>query len=259
MSRMPGATWRPVRNRRPGGTLEHRGLVLHVQEGDNSPFGWFDNPASQASSDFWVAKDGRIEQYVETGTDRAWAQAAGNAFYASVETEGHPAQPLTGDQVDGVARIYAWGHREFGWPLAVVDSTTEHGLTYHGVGGAAWGGHPGCPGELRKAQRGAIIARARVLLGDAEDRPEPPPPQQPAAHPAWPGRYLRAQTPMLHGDDVRQWQQRMRDRGWRIDADGWYGPASAEVARAFQSEKGLGADGVVGPRTWDAAWTAPVS
>lgn len=165
MSRMPQAQFRPVVNVHRNGVKEHRGLVLHVQEGLNSPFGWFNNPSSEASSDFWVSKSGLIEQYVETGTDYAWAQAAGNAYYASVETEGHVGEPLTAAQIEGVAKIYAWGHATFGWPLTVVDSTTAHGLTWHGAGGAAWGGHYGCPGTLRKNQRAAIMARATQLAG----------------------------------------------------------------------------------------------
>lgn len=165
MARMPGAAWRPVVNVHKNGVLERRGLVLHVQDDTSSPYGWFNNPASEASSDFWVRTDGHIEQYAETGTDYAWAQAAGNPYYASVETEGHPATALTAEQVEAVAQIYAWGHATWGWPLQVVDSTTAHGLTWHGVGGAAWGGHNGCPGDKRKAQRPAIIARAKQLAG----------------------------------------------------------------------------------------------
>lgn len=164
MTRMPGTTWRPVANYHPNGVTEHRGLVLHVQAGNNSPFSWFNNPKSQASSDFWVSKTGIIEQYVNTGIDYAWAQAAGNPYYASVETEGYPGEPLTAEQVKGVAKIYAWGHAEFAWPLTVVDSTTLHGLTWHGAGATAWGGHTGCPGDLRKAQRTAIMALAVELV-----------------------------------------------------------------------------------------------
>lgn len=64
---------------------------------------------------------------------------------------------------------------------------------------------------------------------------------------------------MLHDDNVRTWQQRMADRGWTITPDGWYGSASEAVCRQFQAEKNLTPDGVVGPLTWDAAWTAPVT
>lgn len=87
----------------------------------------------------------------------------------------------------------------------------------------------------------------------------PPPPAPP-----WPGRYFVYQdgwtsSQRVQGDDVRTWQQRMRDRGWRITADGDYGPRSRDVCVAFQREKGLVVDGIVGPVTWAAAWTAPVT
>jgi peptidoglycan hydrolase-like protein with peptidoglycan-binding domain len=85
----------------------------------------------------------------------------------------------------------------------------------------------------------------------------PPPPPGPA--PAWPGRYLVLTDPMLSGDDVRQWQAQMAARGWRLDADGWYGLASFGVAKTFQAEKSMAVDGVVGPATWNAAWAAPIS
>ncbi|MFJ1708582.1 N-acetylmuramoyl-L-alanine amidase [Kitasatospora sp. NPDC088346] len=251
---MPGAVWRPVRNRTAAGRTEQRGLVLHVQDGRNSPFGWFDDEDSEASSDFWVSTSGRIEQYVDTGSDRAWAQGAGNRAYASVETEGYPSEPLTAAQIEGVAQIYAWGARLWAWPLQVIDSTTERGFTWHGAGGAAWGGHPDCPGPIRKAQRGAILARAAELLG----KPTPAQPTPPAAdYPSWPGRYISLRSPRMSGSDVRQWQQRMRDRGWSIDVDGVFGPQSAGVLHAFQAEKGLDADSVLGPASWAAAWTAP--
>lgn len=172
MTRMPGAAWRPVVNAHKNGVLEHRGLVLHVQDDTSSPYGYFNNPTSQASSDFWVSGTGLVEQYVETGVDYAFCQHLGNPYYASVETEGHPDTPLTAAQVEGVAHIYAWGNATFGWPLKVVDSTTEHGLTWHGVGGDAWGGHPHCPGDKRKEQRGQIIARAKEILApDADGGP----------------------------------------------------------------------------------------
>lgn len=76
--------------------------------------------------------------------------------------------------------------------------------------------------------------------------------------PQWPGRYFQ-HPPGIQGDDVRQWQQRMAERGWHLAVDGAYGPGSRDICVKFQREKGLSADGIVGPATWSAAWTAPVT
>lgn len=59
--------------------------------------------------------------------------------------------------------------------------------------------------------------------------------------------------------DVLTWQARMAQRGWRLAADGIFGPKSEAACRAFQAEKHLVVDGKVGPKTWAATWTAPVT
>ena len=59
----------------------------------------------------------------------------------------------------------------------------------------------------------------------------------------------------------------MKDRGWTITVDGYDGlnqlPVNQgqmpAVVAAFQAEKGLVVDHLVGPKTWAAAWTAPVT
>jgi len=76
--------------------------------------------------------------------------------------------------------------------------------------------------------------------------------------PAFPGRLI-TQPPIMYGNDVRTWQSRMKARGWNIAVDGAYGPASEDVCRTFQAEKRLGVDGIVGPKTWAAAWTSPIT
>lgn len=93
-------------------------------------------------------------------------------------------------------------------------------------------------------------------------RPTPRPPAssaKPAGKaPAWPGRLI-TQPPVMHSSAVKTWQTQMRRRGWSIAVDGAYGPDSEAVCRRFQSDKRLRVDGVVGPRTWAAAWTAPIT
>jgi len=96
-------------------------------------------------------------------------------------------------------------------------------------------------------------------LGGSGGGPAPTPTPRPPAAPAWPGRYLMVQSPIMNGADVRQWQQQMKNRGWPIDVDGYFGEQSRGVCLKFQQEKRLAVDGIVGPTTWTKAWTAQVT
>lgn len=138
--------------------------------------------------------------------------------------------------------------------------TTYEGNTSSGVAGSQSNG--GGAYQRTRPRDGMVMGYGYPAYpADApQDAPAPAPQQAPApSGPAWPGEYLSVQDPMLHDGNVRTWQQRMADRGWSITADGWYGNASRSVCSAFQNEKGLGADGIVGPVTWAAAWNAPVT
>lgn len=260
----PHATWKPVPNH--GGNMAgHNGLVLHVQVGDGSLEGWFSNPASQVSSTFWVAKSGTVEQYVDAD-ETAWAQAEGNGTYNSVETEGHPVEPLTTQQIESLAALYRWGHDTFSWPFVVADVPGQSGFGWHGMGGAAWGGHPDCPGDTRKAQMPEILQRAQGAVINPPSpaptpAPTPKPVPEPTTYPPFPGQLLIyiAGHPMINSLECRQWQQQMQNRGWHIVVDAVYGPASAGVCHAFQVEKGLTPDSIVGPITWEKSWTAPIT
>ena len=165
---MPGAVARPVPSH-SGLMVAHNGLVLHVQVGDGSCYGEFSVPANQASSTWWVAKSGLIEQYVDSDY-AAWTEAAGNSTWDSVETEGFPTEPLTPAQITSLSQIYIWGRQQYGWPLALTDDPNGRGFGWHGMGGVAWGNHPNCPGDIRKGQRSAVL-----LLAGAAPAPTPTP------------------------------------------------------------------------------------
>jgi hypothetical protein len=77
-----------------------------------------------------------------------------------------------------------------------------------------------------------------------------------SAAPPWPGVYFEDYT---EHPEVATWQSQMAFRGWHLAVDGQYGPESARICTQFQAEKGLEVDGIVGPITWDAAWTAPIT
>jgi len=100
--------------------------------------------------------------------------------------------------------------------------------------------------------------------------PQPARPAKPTGSPSITRQAVRAapaprlgatllMRPGSTGVDVRTWQARMAQRGWRLAVDGVYGPQSAAVARSFQHQKRLRTDGRVGRQTWTAAWTTPVT
>ncbi|WP_374225333.1 peptidoglycan-binding protein [Streptomyces sp. AC602_WCS936] len=73
---------------------------------------------------------------------------------------------------------------------------------------------------------------------------------------AWNPVHLSAVYPAFQREDLAATDA---GRGWSISVDGVYGPGSRNACLAFQREKGLAADGIVGPATWQAAWVAAVT
>lgn len=179
MSVAPFAQWKPLPagvNHSPGGMVAWDGIILHIMEGtlDGSD-SWFRNPQAQASAHFGIGKDGRVFQWVDTA-DKAWAQAQGNPRNISIENEGNAGDSLTAAQLERNAEILAWAHEVHGVPLMLNDDPNARGLGWHGMGGALWGGHTGCPGPTIKAQRPWIINRAEAILN-----PQPVPQPQPSS------------------------------------------------------------------------------
>lgn len=113
-----------------------------------------------------------------------------------------------------------------------------------------------CCGKNLKAQIATIFSKANVVGGIFVPSPVLQKPQTPVSSaPAYPMLLRRGSK----GNFVRQFQQRLRDRGWKIDVDGIFGPKTEEIVRAFQKEKGLTVDGLVGPNTWRAFWQSPIT
>jgi hypothetical protein len=254
MARFACATWRPISNNIGGGVSGYLGAVLHHQGGNGSLYGWFNNPSAKVSAHFWISKGGLIEQYIDTSRV-AWHGISLNSRYVGVETEGcapnNPGEPLTEAQVAAFARLYAEGARVHGWANALANADGQRGLGYHRMAV-----NTACPNDARLRMRPEILKRA---FGGAAT-PTPPPSgggggqAAPKLSVDYFGRTRNSTVP-----DVRTWQAKMRDRGWSISVDQQFGPASEDVCRKFQREKGLVADGLVGPQTWSMTWSAPVT
>lgn len=118
-----------------------------------------------------------------------------------------------------------------------------------------WGkGHRRERYQLLKAAAGeASPARPD---SEPDGAPPAPPDAEPDSPPPYPGQPL---TQGSTGEAVRTWQAQMHKRGWTIDVDSAYGPASERVCRDFQEQEKLEVDGEVGPKTWEATWAAPVT
>ncbi len=171
---LPGARVVDLSGSRGNGPFQNfLGVVLHVngnELGTDDAFytGGTDVNPDQVTPNFQVYKDGSVHQYLPINW-QPWCQAEGNYNYAAIETAGVPEEPLTAAQVATCQRIIALYRSELGMAATVADSPGQRGLGWHGMGGTPWGGHPYCPGELRKSQRQQIIQGGPA--------PKPPAPQ----------------------------------------------------------------------------------
>jgi N-acetyl-anhydromuramyl-L-alanine amidase AmpD len=164
-----GATWHAVQNYTKGGQDAVLGVVVHIMDGTlEGSQSWFNNPVASASSHFGTGKDGELRQWVDTA-DRAWAQAAGNRTYLSVENEGRGGDALTKAQITANAKVLAWAHEKYGVPLKLAKHVGDNGLAYHALGGSAWGGHTSCPGSKIVAQLDDIVAKANEIAYPTEE------------------------------------------------------------------------------------------
>lgn len=78
-------------------------------------------------------------------------------------------------------------------------------------------------------------------------------------YPPYPGYTMQFKKNSPYDKNLQVWQRRMKARGWNIDPHGFFGPNTRAVVLAFQKEKKLGADGIIGPVTWKSAWTLPIT
>jgi len=165
------------------GRTQKLAIVAHVMEGTiEGCAAWFANPASKASANYGVAKDGRIWCFVDpTGPDAPFANglvqspddtvknliaAAGgdnlNFVTISIEHEGMSGEPLTAAQLDASGHLGAWLCERFG-----IRPDEEHLIGHYEIDSVT---RARCPGW----NRAGWLAWERAIAGYLQptDTPE---------------------------------------------------------------------------------------
>jgi hypothetical protein len=164
------AEWRgPVLHHSSNPIADHMYVVIHTADGSfEGTISWQKNPDADNSSHFVVDVDGKIAQVNDTAIESG-AQILGNPFSIAIENAGNENTPLTAAQIEANARILAKAHQVHGIPLQITNRVGTRGLGHHSMGaesGVRWG-HSQCPGEIIKAQKPAILARAiQIVAGN---------------------------------------------------------------------------------------------
>lgn len=232
-------------------------IVLHTAEGSTtyqSLGNYFANPSSQVSSHTGIDDTpNTVGEYVRRDM-KAWTAANANpvavqaemcafARWDTAEWHRHPNMLQT---------VAAWMREEADYFKIPLIRLTPTQAQSNGVGVCrhmdlgTWGGNHSDPGDNFPLDEVIAMAGGSIT---------PAPPTNTIA-PAFPGTLLKNYT---QGHGTAQWQTQMHARGWSIMIDDKYGNQSETICRQFQAEKGLQVDGIVGPITWDATWTAPVT
>lgn len=231
--------------------------------------GYREKPGNYTVFGAWYGDDGEpwCDQFVSyVGYASGNGDAVGKFEYCPAHVNWFKSRGQWGSQPQvGALVFYDWDGDGLADHVEVVKSFTATvvntlgGNTSSGDAGSQGNGD-GCYARTRP-RNGNIMGYgypAYPAAATVPSKPAPAPAPAPAG-PAFPGEYLRVTSPMIHDRNVSTVQQRLAERHWTIDVDGWYGPDTARVVTAFQRDKGLTADGIVGPVTWAALWNTPVT
>jgi len=206
----------------------------------------FQSRESNGQDIAYVVAAGRANHAGEGG----WKGLSGNKKVYGLEIEHDGVTPLSKGRQEIAAKIhramfsgdvsYVCQHSEWAPGRKIDAATGVNGNDFRNMVGGGSGGSGG--GSTPGTKAPAFPYPSNHYLGKESPKPE-----------CHSGYYAADQT------HVRTWQQRMKDRGWTISVDGKYGSQSDSVCRKFQAEKGLSVDGLVGPKTWEKSWSAPIT
>lgn len=177
MAIYPGAKKRLIPKWNTVKITRHRRMNLHVAVSESKSLYSMFSRSNSACSHFYVAKDGSVEQYIDTNY-RSASDYHGNDSTISVETQGgvrNPdGEPWTREQVVALAKLWAWARdtHEIKNQMAKNTQTNDNssGLSWHRLG--VEGNFAGRGGILESSYKPGGIkystARGKVCPGDAK-------------------------------------------------------------------------------------------
>ncbi|MBZ2197285.1 peptidoglycan recognition protein family protein [Occultella gossypii] len=130
--RYPGADWDPIKGRSTRVNRPVRMTVHITAVRANDIYGPGKGP-SGTYAHLHNSRDGDFRQHQELH-HRTYADLDGNGKTVSVENEGREGDSLTADQVDNLARLFAYLVTEYDVPNRIATWKDTRGLAWHRLG-----------------------------------------------------------------------------------------------------------------------------
>ena len=142
--------------------IKPRIIVLHVMEGSIQSADKRFRNGEGIEAHFGFPKTGEPWQWRDTDF-QADAQATGNDYCISFETEGFATEKLNRNQISWILEVGAWLSGWYEIPARIVVATSERGWGYHRQFPSWNPNNHSCPGDIRLKQLETVIIP--TLLG----------------------------------------------------------------------------------------------
>lgn len=211
MAIYPQAVYKPIKVNHSTAVYVKNCVLYHVAASEaDSLYGWFSNPSARASSHFYIAYDGTVEQYIDTRYT-SWANGDGNSRSVTIETAGQGTGKWTPAQLESLIRLTIWICKTHNITIREMTSSSvsQTGIGWHRLGidgnfpslpsilagrgqrggGQVWSSSRGkvCPGSDRILQIPAIIKAVKEgSTSQATPKPSVKPPVKPVDNPTKP-------------------------------------------------------------------------
>lgn len=238
------------------GTFQaHHGIEMHRQQGDSTDLSGTELARGYPIATFNIGNDGTINQYNHMFNYADWHGDSVSEYAYGIEHAGTTGRPFTPAQLKSshalVAALIEITDDRFGEVIPVTWVPRVSVANYRTVKGI-WNHKAVDSGPLNENNHQdlmegqtttAFCTSVKALLGAQ------------SAGPTFHGTLLKLGT---DAPDVIVWKRRMGALGLFVihgTNDGpYYGGVIESATKAFQKKRKLKQDGIVGPKTWEAAW-----